>query len=227
MWHPFMTPRTYMSVVESAHKQQWSCIALRPKNRSKNKSIEYAIWPFLDNEVDVPEGHVLDLWLPGQQGDQGGGELLQQGVVVVRLLGQQLQELHQHLDGGQNHRRVGVGQPGGDALTDAWGRSRKKKVALGRGGWSVTTATAITLEVEYIFYWWSCPHVFQSVRSSNGPRVWGQWGTDVDSPQIQMAFCCFPFLFEVWKTGKTHVALHTWTFLFIRTFLFITCYNLS
>ena len=161
MWHPFMTARTYMSVVESALKQQWSCIALRPKNRSKNKSIEYAIWPFLDNEVDVPEGHVLDLWLPGQQGDQGGGELLQQGVVVVRLLGQQLQELHQHLDGGQNHRRVGVGQPGGDALTDAWGRSRKKKVALGRGGWSVTTATAITLEVEYIFYWWSCPHVFQ------------------------------------------------------------------
>lgn len=59
--------------------------------------------PFLNNEVDVPQCHVLDLRLSGEQGDQRRGQLLQQGVVVVRVLGQQLQELHQHLDSRQDH----------------------------------------------------------------------------------------------------------------------------
>lgn len=76
--------------------------------------------PLLDDEVDVPEGDVLDLGLSGQQGDQRRGELLQQGVVVVRVLGQQFQKLHQHLDRREHHGRVGVGQPGRDALADAW-----------------------------------------------------------------------------------------------------------
>lgn len=59
--------------------------------------------PFLHDEVDVPQGHILHLRLPGEQSDQRWGELLQQGVVVVRVLRQQLQELHQHLDGGQHY----------------------------------------------------------------------------------------------------------------------------
>lgn len=28
--------------------------------------------PLLDDEVDVPQSHILDLWLPGEQGDQWG-----------------------------------------------------------------------------------------------------------------------------------------------------------
>lgn len=76
-------------------------------------------WPFLHNEVDVPESHVLHLGLPREERDQRRGQLLQQRVVVVWVLGQEFKELHKHLNGREHHSRVGMGQPRGDALTDA------------------------------------------------------------------------------------------------------------
>lgn len=80
--------------------------------------------PFLHNEVDVPQGHILQLWLGGQQRDQWWSQLLQQGTIIVQVLGQHLHELHEHLHGRQHHGRVGVGEAWGDALTDTIGGGR-------------------------------------------------------------------------------------------------------
>lgn len=50
--------------------------------------------PSLYNEVDVSEGHILQLRLSREESDQRRGELLQQGAVVVQVFGQHLHELH-------------------------------------------------------------------------------------------------------------------------------------
>lgn len=75
--------------------------------------------PFLYNEIDVAQGHILQLWLCGQQCDQGRGQLLEQCGIVVQVLGQHLHELHQHLHRRQHHSRVGMGESRSDPLTDA------------------------------------------------------------------------------------------------------------
>lgn len=53
--------------------------------------------PLLHDQVDVPQGNILNFRLSGQQGHQRRGKFLQQHVVIVRVLGQELQELHQDL----------------------------------------------------------------------------------------------------------------------------------
>lgn len=50
--------------------------------------------PSLYDEVDVSEGHILQLGLSREERDQWRGELLQQGAVVVQVFGQHLHELH-------------------------------------------------------------------------------------------------------------------------------------
>lgn len=77
--------------------------------------------PLLDDEVDVPQGHVLQLGFCGEQGDQRGRQLLQQGPVIVQVFGEHLHELHEHLDGGQDHGGVSVRQPRGHPLADTEG----------------------------------------------------------------------------------------------------------
>lgn len=81
--------------------------------------IMLSLWPLLHNEVDVPEGHVLHLGLAGEQRHERRRELLQQGVVIVRVLRQQLQKLHQDLDGWQHDSWVGMRETWGHTLTDA------------------------------------------------------------------------------------------------------------
>lgn len=53
--------------------------------------------PFLHNQVDVPQGNILNFRLSRQQGHQRRGKFLQQHVVIVRVLGKELQELHEDL----------------------------------------------------------------------------------------------------------------------------------
>ena len=43
--------------------------------------------PLLDDEVDVPQGHVLHLGLLGEQGDQGRGQFPHQVVYEITILG--------------------------------------------------------------------------------------------------------------------------------------------
>lgn len=50
--------------------------------------------PSLNDEVDVSEGHILQLGLSRQQGDQWGGQLLQQGAIIVQIFREHLHELH-------------------------------------------------------------------------------------------------------------------------------------
>lgn len=82
--------------------------------------------PFLHNQVDVPQGNVLNLGLSRQQGHQRRGKFLQQHVVVVRVLGKKLQELHQDFHRWQHHCWVGVRQPRGHPFTNT-GDKRSKR----------------------------------------------------------------------------------------------------
>lgn len=80
------------------------------------------ILPFLHNQVDVPQGDILDFRLSGQQGNQWRSKLLQQHVVIIWILGEKLQELHQNFHCWQNHCWVGMGQPRSHPLTNTGDR---------------------------------------------------------------------------------------------------------
>lgn len=50
--------------------------------------------PSLYDEVDVSESHILQLGLSREQGDQWGGQLLQQGAIIVQIFREHLHKLH-------------------------------------------------------------------------------------------------------------------------------------
>mmetsp|Transcript_34025 Transcript_34025/g.78514 ORF Transcript_34025/g.78514 Transcript_34025/m.78514 type:complete len:352 (+) Transcript_34025:1119-2174(+) len=73
--------------------------------------------PFLHDQIDIPQRHVLNLRLRIQQGDQRRSQLPRQIANGV-LIGDQLHIRQNDLDGGHDHGRVGVLQPRRDALDD-------------------------------------------------------------------------------------------------------------
>ena len=56
------------------------------------------VWFLLNDQVDVPESHILHLCLTGQQGDQGWGELLRYVGEKVSVLAHHCHVLHHDLD---------------------------------------------------------------------------------------------------------------------------------
>ena len=87
----------------------------------------------LDDEVDVAQGHVLDLGLGGEEGDEGRGEFLAEGAAELGVAGEDLHHLHEDFDGREDDGGVGVGEAGGDALADALGLALVLGVVVGEG----------------------------------------------------------------------------------------------